>query len=643
MIPILYEDTETEFLNNGVGLLKEAISCEVTEVRNGAFECELQYPKEGRYYDDLKEGAYVMAKPSDRDEAQPFRIYKASKPIAGIVTYKAEHMSYELNACPVPNFQAADTTPQDAIDRMITAAAAVKPEAAMYDTWSDIATIKSMSVKGVYNLRKLLGGVEGSVLDTWGGEFEFDRYTVKLHAQRGADNGVVIRYGKNLVDARMEKNIQSVTTAIFPYAWYTPAGTDQEVFVSLPEKTISTPHADKYARVYCQPVDLSGEFAAGVTITETMLRAKAVEYARSGIDEPKISIKVSFIDLSKTRDYANADALERVGLCDTVTVILDKLGLVEKAKVVKTVYDSIHERCISFELGEARANLAQTIAANQREQAAATIEVKNQMERRIAQVTAAITGNSGGYVLLSPAENPQEIFILDTPDTATARNVWRWNLEGLGHSSNGIGGPFTTALTAAGVFVADFIQAGTMAADRLKGGTLTLGGAGNGNGVLRVVDASNNEICTISKDGVTIKKGDFTLGGSGNKNGTMTVLDASGNAICTINKDGVAITKGTLTQTIQKGSYTTQLIIKDGELSGSYAGEENNFIDFTNRTNNKSVLAIGGVNGVRFAAPAIYVSPAADATYSYKGYTGNVLLAEGVTGQVINGIIVSTS
>lgn len=636
MIPILYKETETEFLNNGVGLLKEAISCEVTEVRNGAFECELQYPKDGRYFEDLKEGAYIMAKPSDADEPQPFRIYKVSQPIAGVATYKAEHMSYELNACPVPNFSAADTTPQDAIDRMITAAAVAKP----YEAWSNIATIKSMSIKGVYNLRKLLGGVEGSVLDTWGGEYQFDRYTVKLHAQRGADNGVVIRYGKNLVDARMEKNIQSVTTAIFPYAWYTKAGTDQEVFVSLPEKTIATPNAGKYARVYCQPVDLSQEFEAGVVITETMLRAKAVEYARSGIDEPKISIKVSFIDLSKTRDYANADALERVGLCDTVTVILDRLGLVEKAKVVKTVYDSIHERCISFELGEARANLAQTIALKQKEQEAATIEVKSQMERRIAQVTAAITGNSGGYVLLSPAENPKEIFIMDTPDTATARNVWRWNLEGLGHSSTGIGGPFTTALTAAGVFVADFIQAGTMAADRLKGGTLTLGGAGNGNGVLRVYDAYNNEICTISKDGVTIKKGDFTLGGSGNKNGTMTVLDASGNAICTINKDGVAITKGTISQTITKSGYTTEFQIKDGEITGSYGGEGKNFIDFTNRVGGVSTLAIGGEKGVRLAAPKIWVSDDWDSPVAYKGYTGSVMVSATASKNVVNGIII---
>lgn len=636
MIPILYDENETEFLNNGIGLLTEAISCEVTETRNGAFECELSYPKEGRYYGDLKEGAYIMAKSSDRDEAQPFRIYKTSQPIAGIVTYKAEHMSYELNACPVPNFSAANTTPQDAIERMIAAAAVAKP----YEAWSDIATIKSIDVKGVYNLRKLLGGVEGSVLDTWGGEFQFDRYTVKLHAQRGNDNGVVIRYGKNLIDAKMEKNIQSVTTAIFPYAWYTPAGTDQEVFVSLPEKTIATPNAGRYARTYCQPVDLSGEFTAGAAITETMLRAKAVEYARSGIDEPKISIKVSFIDLSKTRDYANADALERVGLCDTVTVILDKLGLVEKAKVVKTVYDSIHERCISFELGEARANLAQTIALKQKEQEAATIEVKSQMERRIAQVTAAITGNSGGYVLLSPAENPQEIFIMDTPDTATARNVWRWNLQGLGHSSTGIGGPFTTALTAAGVFVADFIQAGTMAADRLRGGTLTLGGPSNGNGVMTVLDASGNTVCTIDSTGATISKGNFTLGGNGNKNGTMTVLDAAGNTVCTINSGGVEISKGLFKQTIVHNGYTTVFKIKDGELSGSYEGEPENAIDFTNRTGGVSMLAISGEAGIRFAAPKIFVSPEGPQDrYAYEAYTGYIHTGS-ETVRIMNGIIV---
>lgn len=635
MIPILYDENETEFLDNGLGLLTESVKCEVTEARNGQFEAMLQYPKRGRYYNLLTEGAYIMAKPSDKGEPQPFRIYKSGKPVAGICTYRAEHMSYELNADPVPNFKVSETTPQDAIDTMLAAAAVAKP----YTAWSDIATNNSMDVKGVYNVRKLLGGVEGSVLDIWGGEFEFDRYVVKLHAQRGADNGVVIRYGKNLVDANMEKNIQSVTTAIFPFAWYTPSGSDQETFVALPEKIINTPHAGSYARVYCQPVDFSREFESGTVITETMLRQKATEYARSGIDEPRISIKVSFVDLSKTRDYANADALERVGLCDTVTVILDKLGLVAKAKVVKTVYDSLHERCISFELGEEKVNLAQSVAAHQREQAAATVAVKTQMERRIAQVTAAITGNSGGHVLLSPAENPQEIFIMDTDDASTAQNVWRWNLSGLGHSSSGIGGPYATAMTAAGVFVADFIQAGTMAADRIRGGTLMLGGDTNGNGVLRVLDASNNSICTIDNNGVSVSKGNFTLGGDNNRNGTLTVLDATGNTICTIDRAGVSITKGTISQTIVKSGYTTKFEIKNGELSGSYEGEPENMIDFTNRTGGVSMLAISGEAGIRFAAPEIWVSNGPYDNTAWKAFTGYIRDSQGELRKVRNGII----
>ena len=163
------------------------------------------------------------------------------------------------------------------------------------------------------------------MLDTWGGEYRFNNFRVELHKSRGSDKGIEIRYGKNMLDANQEKNIADVVTAIFPYAYYKPdreEGQEEEpedIFISLPEKTISTPNAKKYATVRCVPVDFSDQFEDGV-ITETMLRKVAAEYAQSGIDEPKVSIKASFVNLWQTKEYANIKALEAVGLCDTVTV-----------------------------------------------------------------------------------------------------------------------------------------------------------------------------------------------------------------------------------------------------------------------------------------------------------------------------------
>lgn len=479
MIPVLYPESETDFLNNGSGLLTEATECRVREARNGTFELEMAYPREGRLYNELVTGAFVKAKPNDRDPVQPFRIYKVGKPVAGVCRFYGEHISYELNAAPVPNFKATGVTPQMAVTSMIEDAVVQKP----YTAWSDITTHKNMDIHGVHNVRALLGGVEGSLIDTFGGELQFNKYEIKLHAARGRDDGVTIRYGKNLIDAEMEKNIDSVATAIFPYAFYTPEAEDgteaEEVFVSLPEKVIYTPNAQNYPRTYCKEVDFSDRFGDGVIPTEAALRTMATEYAQQGIDLPKVSIRLSMIDLSRTKDYENLWAMERVGLCDTVHVIIDRLGITETAKVVSTDYDVLHERYNEIEVGEIRPSLTKEMNLQLRDTFQRVIKtatrseiLKQKMEKRILAVTAAITGNSGGHVVLYPAENPQEILIMDTDDTATATNVWRWNMAGLGHSSTGVNGPFTTAITAAGEIVADFITVGELDGQIIKAGTI---------------------------------------------------------------------------------------------------------------------------------------------------------------------------
>ena len=479
MIPVLYPESETDFLNNGSGLLTEATECRVREARNGTFELELAYPREGRLYSELVTGAFIKAKPNDRDPVQPFRIYKVGKPVAGVCRFYGEHISYELNAAPVPNFKATGVTPQGAITNMIEDAVVQKP----YTAWSDITTRKNMDIHGVHNVRALLGRVEGSLIDTFGGELQFDKYAIKLHTARGRDDGVTIRYGKNLIDAEMEKNIDSVATAIFPYAFYTPEAEDgteaEEVFVSLPEKVIYTPNAQNYPRTYCKEVDFSDRFGDGVIPTEAALRTMATEYAQQGIDLPKVSIRLSLIDLSRTKDYENLWAMERVGLCDTVHVIIDRLGITETAKVVSTDYDVLHERYNEIEVGEIRPSLTKEMNLQLRDTFQRVIKtatrseiLKQKMEKRILAVTAAITGNSGGHVVLYPAENPQEILIMDTDDTATATNVWRWNMAGLGHSSTGVNGPFTTAITAAGEIVADFITVGELDGQIIKAGTI---------------------------------------------------------------------------------------------------------------------------------------------------------------------------
>lgn len=481
MIPILYDPLETQFDSNGIGLLTDTISCIVEEERNGSFELTLQYPQEGRLVDYIVEDAIIKAKPNDKDKDQLFRIYKSGKPIGGVNTYYAEHISYELNMNPVCRPKISGKNAQEAIAQLLEEAVIENN----YTAWSDITTRNSTQIDDVLSVRNILGGTEGSILDVWGGEYQFDNFTVKLHKSRGSDTGATIRYGKNLISAEQERNIGDVITAIFPYCYYTPEKEDgateepDPVFISLPEKFINTPNADKYARPKCAPMDFSDDFEDGVIVTEEMLRKVAKAYTESGIDEPKISIKATFQNLKKTKDYENIQALETIGICDAVTVMIEKLGIEVKAKIVKYAYDSVKERFDSVEIGESKTNLTKAITASQKEQKEQIVKsatraeiIQKRIEQSIKDVTAAITGNSGGHVLLYPAENPQEIYIMDTDDTATAKNVWRWNLAGLGHSNNGIGGPFEVAITAAGQIVADFIAAGKLNGALIEAGTI---------------------------------------------------------------------------------------------------------------------------------------------------------------------------
>lgn len=475
MIPILYAASETDFTTNGIGLLTDAVSCTVTEERNGAYEATLVYPAKGHLAEYIAEDAIIKAKANDTDEPQLFRIYKSGKQIGSNTTWNAEHISYELTGNPVEQFSISGVNAEQALNRLL-AAAVFKHK---YTAASDITTVNKTSIAGVVSVRKALGGVEGSILDTWGGEYHFNNYRIELLKARGTDNGVTIEYGKNLTDAKQERNIANIVTAIFPYAKYTPEGEESEAYVSLKEKTLVHAGAADYAYKRCEIVDFSSEWESGTIITEDMLRAKAEAYLEKISTEPDINITLSYAQLKKTKDYKNIQVMESVALCDTVTVRIDKLQIEATAKIVKAKYDSLKERYDTMEIGSVRTNLTKQLTATQQEVTESikknqtrAEQIKKQIEQTIVDVTAAITGNSGGYVVLYPEKNPQEIYILDQPELSKAKNVWRWNLAGLGHSSTGVNGKFTTAITADGQIVANFITAGELTGTVLKAGTV---------------------------------------------------------------------------------------------------------------------------------------------------------------------------
>lgn len=469
MIPILYAKTESTFTHNGIGFLKDATKCTVTEERNGSYECSLQYPITGQWYDQITEGCIIKAKANDTSEPQLFRIYKSSKPLKGIVTYSAEHISYDLNGIPTLGFSVKNVTPQAAITRAIQDAGL--PSA--FTAISDISTLNSSTILTPCSVRAILGGQAGSVLDVWGGEFEFDNFVVKLHKHRGSDRGVSIEYGKNLKDLKQEANIADCYTHLMPYARYSQDGEGDEkieVYVYLSEKVLPINNAENIGHSKAYIMDFTDRFGEGEAVTEEALRAKATAYAAAAeLGVPKVNITVSFIQLWQTEEYKNIAPLERVMMCDTVAVRFSKLGVTARAKVIKTTYNTLEEKYDSVELGDAKSSFADTVNKQQ----AAIEEIKTsvkkgqaeateQLKKAIANATSLITGHSGGYVVLNPAEKPQEILILDAPTLEEAVNVWRWNSGGLGYSSTGYNGEYALAMTMDGAIVADFINAGIL-------------------------------------------------------------------------------------------------------------------------------------------------------------------------------------
>lgn len=470
MIPILYKADAVDFSTFGIGALSECTYCEVTEERNGAFECTLKYPVTGILFAELKNERLIKAKPNDTSKEQLFRIYRITTPINGIVTIYAQHISYDLSNIAELMWSSAMISPSLAMSRLFTKTASTHN----FKCSTDFSSAKPFSVSKPKSVRACLGGSEGSMLDLWGGEYEWDNFNVILHTKRGKDNGVVIEYGKNLTDMEQDNDFTDVYTDLLPYAVFSDE--NMEKVITLSEITL--PIIDNPTRQKTLIKDFTEFFEDKSSINENSLRNKAKEFIRAnplGVETPTLT--VAFEPLWKQPEYSAI--LERVSLCDTVTIRHSALGITAKSKVIKTVYDALAEKYVSITLGTAKSNFVNTVGDIKTELS----EVKNKTEHfpllintAVKNATSLITGQNGGYVVIntnSVSGQPYELLILDAPTIESAVNVWRWNVGGLGFSKNGYNGPYETAITSDGQIVADFITSGTLTANIIKAGVIS--------------------------------------------------------------------------------------------------------------------------------------------------------------------------
>lgn len=460
MIPILYEGTEQSFTSNGLGRLADAITCKVVEERNATYELEMTYPVTGIHFDDIQEGRIILAQPFDGGLTQPFTIYQITKPLNQVVTVKAQHISYQLSGIVVMPYEANSCL--SALAGIDSYSSTTNP----FNFTTDKQVTGHYEVTAPTSARALLCGQSGSILDVYGkGDYEFNRYDVNLWTNRGSDNGVTLRYGKNITDLKNVVDITNVYTGIVPY-WIDGEGNT----VVLPEKVVLSGHENEYPFKIIKSVDFSSNWETQPTVEQ--LRAAAQSYVASNEGwKLKNNITISFVALWNTEEYKNIAPLERVKMCDVVHVVVPKLGIDFDTKVIKTDYNVLQERYNSITLGDSYYSLSTVFSE---EITRSEEQQSTHMQQAIARATKLIQGGLGGHVVFNVNADgePQEILIMDTDDIQTAVSVIRMNKNGIGFSTNGYNGPFHTAWTIDGHFVADYIDTGTLDADLIKAGRI---------------------------------------------------------------------------------------------------------------------------------------------------------------------------
>lgn len=458
MKPILFPATSTSWTSNGLGALSDAISCVVYEERNGEYELTMTYPVGGIHFDEIHDRAIIYAIPSPYRTPQPFRIYCIDSPLNGIVTIHAHHISYDLSGIPVEPFEAG--TCAMALLGLTAHSIVTNP----FSVNTDKSVTAPYKLKVPTSFRACLGGQEGSILDVYGkGEYEFDKYDVNLWVNRGSDNGVKIAYGKNITDFNMEKNLESVTTGVYPY-WSDLEGDE---LVEIPGRIIKiydpmnptyllesggaylTEAEDKYLTVQTPfnfnnilPLDLSSEFDEKPTPDE--LRTRAEKYIKdNSLGAPRISIDVSFIDLGQTEEYKDLAGLEACDLCDTVTVEFPMYGISVKAEIVRIETDVLLERYNSVEIGDARTSIADTIA-----KLATDSVTKTEMRNGSALAADYINNTKGVFEWIDNGDGTNGGFtIYETDDD---KSWLRCTAGGIGISADG-GLTYTNAITKNGI------------------------------------------------------------------------------------------------------------------------------------------------------------------------------------------------
>lgn len=516
MKPRIYKPSETDFSNNGLGILSDCSRCEVYEVANGKYELELEYPL-GTRFDEYFENDYqIKAKPNDQEEYHIFFIDdKDIDTFMDTVTIYAQSRTNRLGRRVVTTAQVDSKTAQEAMN-IIENNMDKKSDIRLY---SDNTTVSSTLFEA-RNVLNCIAGEQGSLLQFWGGEIKREPFKLSLLKRRGRNNVGTIRYGKDLSGLKVKLDWTGVKTRIIPYVDAQGAeGTSNRIYGS----TVDSEFINNYPDVYSEHVQFTEEQGAKDLKSLNNVAKNYFKSINPGCDKPKISITIEFDKLTDSEEAKEFANIRNYGLFDTFKVYHKKYKLYFESTVSGVQYDSLSEKTTKLEAGDTQVAFYQ--------QQAITIQDKlkdyatnNYMSGFNDYVSSMITGqgSAGGYVVLWPKEKPSNIFIMDDPDLNKAKEVLRMNKNGIAFSKNGWNGPFNSAWTLDSIFNANFIQTGIIKADVFEnsfnktGDTLKLV-----NGLLQIWN-NKKKIMELTKKGMQFWSGSKEIG-------TIGTTDSTGN------------------------------------------------------------------------------------------------------------------
>ena len=350
MKPILFEKDETVFASNGLGRLQDCISCTVTEERNGIFECDFEYPVDGRDFNLIQCGRIIGVTHDDSGLIQPFDIVSYTKPISGVVSFHAVHISYRQSG------MVATGTNINSLADAFAMLEDAEPENPFTYEADFTSTAYMASADGVpRSVRQYLGGIEGSILDAYGGEYEFDKFNVILHQHRGHMRDFAIRYGVNMLDFKDDTDFSETYTSAIPYWKGNDNGTDAIVIGDR----VNMVDTSYNGRTICAALDLSDKFENKPTKVQLQTMAQSLMNSRQ-TNLPHTNISANFVRLQDL-GYQDLDSLLKCRLCDTITVIFPSYNMSGSFQIVKVVWDALADKYDSMELGALSTSLADAL------------------------------------------------------------------------------------------------------------------------------------------------------------------------------------------------------------------------------------------------------------------------------------------